>query len=413
MTARELGLDVIIVDHHRIPDKGLPPATVILNPLQPGCEYPFKELSAGGLAFKLSYALIGEAAYRWLDLTALSTVCDVAPLVEENRVLVREGLKVLSERKNHGLDALMTESKIKGRQINVGHIGFVLGPRINAAGRMSTPDIALRLLLTEHAREAASLASVLNEENKSRQREERQVLKEALLETEKTFHFNRDRVIVVARQGWHAGVIGIVAARLVERYRRPAVVIALDGEFGKGSARSIRGFHLFEALQHCSEILKEFGGHELAAGMTVSADRIDRLRREINAYAAAKTPEDVFARKFEYDLEIALHELKPAFIQEIKLLEPHGAGNPRPHFLTRGLRLKNRARQKYPDTYQLWLTDGLQTFEAEWRNRRGDNIHWMQEDGALDVIYSVKSSVWDGMEGVLLEIRDILPQGIL
>lgn len=411
--ARSLGVDVIVIDHHRLPPEGLPPATVILNPLQEDCDYPFKELSAAGLAFKLSQVLIGERARQFLDLAALSTVSDVAPLRGENRIIVKNGLKILSERANPGIRALAEVAGLRAREVNVGHIGFVIGPRINAAGRMSSADIALRLLMTENPKEAESLALALQEENKVRQKEERQVVKDALAEVERTFHFNRDRVIVVGKATWHPGVIGIVASRLVDKYYRPSLVISIQDGIGKGSGRSVKHFHLFRALEACKDLFEEFGGHEQAAGFAIREENIPELRRRINQYAAENCPPETFLKKVNIDLELKLEDLKSVFIRELELLEPHGAGNPRPVFLTRGLKHKGKPRQPNPQTLQFWLTDGTLTCEALWTERAGfpgTTPEWMGKGSPIDFVYSLKTRVWDGRESLVLEVKEIRPR---
>ncbi len=410
--ARSLGLDVIVIDHHRLPAEGLPPATVILNPLQENCAYPFKELSAGGLAFKLSQALVGDRAFALLDLTALSTVCDVAPLKGENRILVKHGLEVLSKRTNPGIKALAEIAGLKSREMNTGHIGFVLGPRINAAGRMSSAEIALRLLLTDHIKEAESLAAVLNEENKTRQREEREMVKEAICEVERTVNFNRDRVIVVGREGWHAGVIGIVASRLAEKYYRPAVVAAFEKGIGKASGRSVKNFHLFHAFEACREDLAEFGGHAQAAGLSIHQEKFNSFRTRINQHAR-EYPAETFIREIPIDLELKLEDLGPHFIRELALLEPLGAGNPRPVFLTRALRMRTQGQggafASTPSSRRFWVTDGALTYQAEWRPKEGEQGR-LQSAPTFDLIYSIKTSVWDGIESLTLEVKEVKPQ---
>lgn len=416
--ARDLGLDVIIVDHHRIPADGLPPANFILNPLQSDCDYPFKDLSAGGLAFKLSQALLGERAYEFLDLAAVSTVCDVAPLREENRVLVRKGLKLLTQKINLGFRALSEVAKLGSRDINVGHIGFAFGPRINAAGRMSSPEIALRLLLTQSPREAESLAKILEEENKARQREERQTVKEAIREVERTMNFSRDRVIVVGREGWHQGVIGIVASRLVDRFHRPAIVIAFEEGKGKGSGRSIKAFNLYEGLCDSKELFLEFGGHAQAAGLSIMADKIDAFRIKINEFARSRMrPEDMI-KTVPVDMELKLEELTTPFLKELEMLEPHGAGNPRPVFMSRDLHMKTQPVRLTPQTTQFYVTDGAYVYEAQWTEKlRGegfgdeeDPIKALQKGKRFDLSYSLKIKSWEGRERVVLEAKEIKPQ---
>lgn len=416
--ARELGLDVIIIDHHKIPSEGLPPANVILNPIQSECSYPFKDLSAGGLAFKFSQALLGERAFQFLDLAAVSTVCDVAPLREENRIIVRKGLKLLTQRTSLGFKALSEIAKIGNREVNVGHIGFAFGPRINAAGRMSTPEIALRLLLTESSREAESLAKILDEENKARQKEERQTVKEAVREVGLVTNFSRDRVIVVGREGWHQGVIGIVASRLVEKYHRPAIVIAFEDGKGKGSGRSIKGFSLYDALSDSQELFLEFGGHAQAAGLSMLSSKLDEFRRRINDYAREKMRAEDLVKSVPVDLEIGLADLTSPFVQELQMMEPHGMGNPRPVFLTRSLQLKTQPVKLSPQMHQFYVTDGNLVYEALWTERtpvegiEGNDIilRSLQKGKIFDLSYSLKIKSWEGRERVVLEAKEIKPQ---
>ena len=405
--ARSMGMDVVVIDHHRIPEEGLPNANAILNPRREDCSYPCKELSAAGLAFKLSQALIGERAFSFLDLAALSTVCDVAPLVEENRVIVKKGLEVLSKRSNPGIQALSSEASIKVRDMNVGHIGFMLGPRINAAGRMSSPEIALRLLMTSSDKEAKSLASILEQENKERQKEERQTLKEAVAIVEQTINFTRDRVIVVGKEGWHAGVIGIVAARLVDKFNRPAVVIAFEQGEGKGSGRSIKGFHLFNAMASCKDLFESFGGHEQAAGLSMSVKNLEVFRKQINEFAAKEYEGKTFKKKIPVEMDIALEDLRPGFVRELKLMEPHGVGNARPTFQTKGLQIKSVPKKLSPQTLKLWLTDGIFTLEALWSDRSREQFPALTQNTTVDVIYAVKTKVWDGIESLVLEVKDL------
>ena len=404
--ARENGMDVIILDHHQIHEKGLPEAFVIINPLQKGCRYPFKELSACGLAFKLAQSLVGNFAFSLLDLAALSSVCDVAPLVDENRIIVKHGLDLISSRKSLGLSKLAVVSKMKSRKVNTGHLGFILGPRINAAGRMSSASTALQLLVTSVEKEAESLARILDEENKSRQREEREVLREAIAQVESKINFNRDNVIMVWQEGWHAGVIGIVAQRLVERYGRPSFVIGVENGIGKGSARSVRGFHLFQALQVCETDLLEFGGHELAAGFSIKTECLQDFRDHLNSHASSY-PRETFVKRVKIDLEVSFGELTPSFFRELELFEPFGAGNPKPVFLTRSVKSKIPAVQAGVTTLRWWVTDGNLTFEATWNQRHGIRQLPPEGDALYDLVYSPSIKEKDGIETVSLDVRDL------
>ncbi len=401
--ARQAGIDVIIIDHHRIHGGGMPEALAIINPLQDDCTYPFKELSACGLAFKLAQALLGQGAYEFLDLVALSCVCDVAPLVDENRILVSFGLQKIGARGQVGFKSLCEVASLKRRKIEASDLGFILGPRINAAGRMSSPETALKLLTTNNSEEANRLAQVLDQENKARQQEEKGLLKQALQTVEREINFNRDCVIVVAGNGWHEGVIGIVAQRLVEYFMRPAFVIAFDGELGKGSGRSVKGFHLFNGLEHCQDVLEEFGGHELAAGLTIKKENLQAFREKINEFGKTISP-DVFLRSIRIDLEVSFQGLSSQFLQELSLIGPFGAGNPKPVFLTRGVRTK-RDPERLSNGFRWWVTDGVMTFEAEWRSR-GVPIAFPESE-TYTIVYSPKLKSWDGIDSLILEVRDV------
>ncbi len=408
--AKKAGIESIVVDHHRLPPEGVPPAHAILNPLQEDCPYPFKELSAGGLAFKFAQALLGAEAFDYFDLATLSTIADLAPLKGENRILVQEGLRQLSERKRVGIRALAQTASLRAQEIKASHVGFVLGPRINASGRMSSARTALQLLLTRNVREAESLAEILELENRQRQQVERRVLSEAIQQVEQTVNFSRERILVVAHDGWHVGVIGIVAARLVERFHRPALVIALQDGKGKGSGRSIRSFHLFNALEAARGSLVEFGGHEQAAGFVAEREQIGELRRKLNEYAHATYPAETFLKSINIDLEISLEDLAPRFLRELQLLEPYGMGNPKPLFLTRKLFVKKvlpgvKGGRSRP---RIWVTDGTLTYEAAASERNPIAFDW-RENAPLDLVYSVDLRRWGGEEMLVLEVKDAKP----
>jgi len=405
--ARSHGMDVIVIDHHRLPADGLPNTHLILNPLQEDCPYPFKDLSAAGLAFKLGQALTGDAAFDHLDLVALSTISDVAPLTGENRILVRKGMELLSERKNPGIRALAEAAKMKASQINVGHVGFILGPRLNAAGRMSSADTALRLLLTDSAREAQSLAKILDEENKARQRTERETTQEAVRKVERVVNFNRERVIVVDGQGWHRGVIGIAASRLVEKFERPAIVISVEDGVGRGSGRSIKNFHLFNALRSCDAFLEEFGGHAQAAGLTVLEKNIPALRERINAFAFENLSPEELKRRVTVDMELKTKELTGRFIEELELLEPHGVGNPRPVFQSSGLQLKSKPRLLYGDTYEAVLTEGSLNYQANLDEKQMLLCAASGTGARFEAAYSVKTRQWNGMKTLILSVKEL------
>lgn len=414
--AREEGLDVIVVDHHEMGTFVRPPAYALVNPLQEGCAYPEKELASVGLAFKLAQALTarpgdGPAAWLWehLDLVCLGTVADVAPLVGENRILVRHGLQRLGATPKAGLKALMAVADLKPGPLTTDHVGFILGPRINAAGRMSSPDSALRLLTTDDPDEAKTLAAALHEENRLRQRVEERTLREALEQVERSVNFTKDRAIVVASDSWHPGVVGIIAARLVERYHRPAVVIAIHEGLGKGSARTIPGFHLVEALTECGDQLLAYGGHEAAAGLTIAAERIDGFRAALNTVAARRLTGDQLVRSLQADAEVPLSELTPELLRALDRLGPFGAGNPRLVFIRQGLTLRAAPQLRGKAGVRCWVREpGSLVFEASgfdradrWRDRL------MTLNGPLSLAYTPARQTVRGETSIVLQIKDV------
>lgn len=334
--ANSLGMDVIVTDHHEVP-KDAPPALALLNPCQEGCRFPFKGLAGVGVAFNLALAIraeLREAGWfkngapnlkRYLDLVALGTVADLVPLTDENRIFVHFGLKELESMKRPGLKALMDGAGLKGR-LSASHIAFQMAPRLNAAGRISTADTALKLLTTESPEEAAALAAALDKENSSRQRIEAETLEEALSMLEG----HMDRGIVLYSERWHPGVIGIVASRLVDRFSRPAVLIALENGVGKGSARSIRSFNILEGLKDCSAFLERFGGHKVAAGLTVSGDMVESFRDEFISRVNSTITDEDLVSEVMLDAVVSLDEVDRRLISEIECLAPFGASNREP-----------------------------------------------------------------------------------
>jgi single-stranded-DNA-specific exonuclease len=334
--ARRLGVDLIVTDHHE-PGEALPEVCAIVNPLQPGCPYPCKTLAGVGVAFKLAHALLKtrhpdpEQAktllMSMLDLVALGTVADMVPLTGENRALVTAGLERLRRSKRPGLRRLCERAGLKQALLDASHISFGLGPRLNAAGRTEHATFAAELLITDDAHEAGRLAEQLEGFNNNRRAIEQTMLAEAL---EMLKPCLGDRVIVIAQDGWHPGVLGIVAARIVTLLYRPALVIGIDGETGKGSGRSIPGFDLHGALAACADCLARFGGHKMAAGLTIAAERIDELRRRLNAHAAATLDEETLRPLVEIDAHAAVTDLTPETVRALEQMAPYGSDNPKP-----------------------------------------------------------------------------------
>lgn len=333
--ARSLGVDLVITDHH-LPGDTLPEAAAVVDPNRADDTSPCKQLCGAGVAFKLCAALEGcppeELLAVFGELAALGTIADVMPLVGENRTIVREGLAMLADSNRPGLQALLEAAGYAGKPITTETVSFGLAPRLNAAGRMDSAALALKLLLCEHEEQAAGIAARLQEINAARQKAEQEIFAAARQALEADPARAHDRVLVVAGEGWHPGVIGIVASRLMERYGRPAIVIAIEGEEGRGSGRAPAGFHLHAAITACQHLLLRCGGHAAAAGLTIQTGNIPAFRAAINAWAVQKAPAPG-PETLTADASAAIAELALAPVQELGRLAPFGAGNPVPQLL--------------------------------------------------------------------------------
>lgn len=329
--AKELGIDLIITDHHEVGPE-LPVATAIIHPRKPNSQYPFKELAGVGVAFKVAHALRGEVPTDLLDVAVIGTIADLVPLTGENRLLAKKGIRALQNTKRPGLRALLKKAKIESNDISEETVGFAIGPRINAVGRLQSADPAVDLLLTNDLEEAAYIADEIDELNKERQQLVNQMTKEAIQEVEENFPPSSNSVLVIAREGWNPGVIGIVASRLVDRFYRPTIVLSIDPQkrLAKGSARSIEGFNLYESLSTCRDILPHFGGHPMAAGMTLKVEDVADLRNRLNTIAnEVLTPED-FQPITTVDAVCSIQDVSIETILELNKLAPFGMGNPKP-----------------------------------------------------------------------------------
>ena len=397
--ACKAGIDVIITDHH-LPSGPLPSCLSVLNPKQDGCEYPDKDLAAVGIAVKLSLALTramgGDEVdvYRMLDLVALATIADVAPLRGENRVLARAGLKVMKDTTNHGLRALIRASGLDGKPLNAGRIGFILAPRLNAVGRLGHALRGVELLMSENEHEANAIARELEELNRHRQDVDRKTLARAR-ELIGALDLNVTHGIVLAEEGWHPGVIGIVASRLLEEHGRPVLLIALDGEEGKGSGRSIAAFDLHGALAECRDLLVRFGGHRAAAGVTVARDKIPELARRFNDIALAQLSVDDLVAELRVDLELPISEATLELEALLRHFEPFGPANPTPVLVSRGVRLAAPARVMGDGHLKLrLLTNGAELEAIGW----GMAALASELDLAtpFDIAYRLERDDWNG-----------------
>ncbi len=416
--ANAMGLDVIITDHHQVGEQGLPPAVSVLNPHQPDCEYPFRFLSGVGLVFKLATA-VRSALYKegWdkdrlpnlkkhLDLLVLGTIADVAPLVGENHVLCSHGLAQMTQTLKPGLIALKSVAGLNGR-IDARSIGFGLGPRLNAAGRMGKADAGLHLLTCTELNEARGMAHSLDKINQERQEVQKWSQEEAEYLFDRQVDLDRDRVIVLASENFHKGVIGIIAAKFVQKYYRPTVLIALENGEGKGSARSIKQFNLFKAFENCREHLARYGGHAYAAGLNIIEGKVDDFRKAINEVGTQYLKDDDLIPDINVDTEIGLDLISLDLIREIHSLEPFGQMNPLPIFVSRNVSLKN---------CRFMGRDGSHVrFQARMDNAECDGIAFhfrstfecLNLQNRFDLVYELQINNWNGKESPQMKLLDL------
>jgi len=403
---RKQRIDTIITDHHEPQGDLLPDALSIINPKAKDAGYAFRELAGVGVAYKLCQALSNSRLADELDLVALGTVADLVPLTGENRVIVKEGLVRLAKTKKPGLSALIEGAGIKNKTFSSTSISFILGPRLNAAGRMSSAETSLRLLMSLDPEEARRLTAELEQHNRSRQKIESKIMEEAEDIINKEINFKEHKVIVVAKEDWHQGVLGIVASKLADRFYRPAIVISLDEKMCKGSGRSIKNFHLFSALKECRQFLHTFGGHAHAAGLMITRESIDDFKKSINRLAHEKLKLEDLLPGLDIDLELDLADLTESAIEELEQLEPFGAGNPEPLFYTRGLKLKGEPQSLSRQTLKFWVTDGQVNLQVIGFGMEGLRLSLTQAN-ALDIVYTARMDHWQDNSSIILEAKDI------
>ncbi len=411
--ARSLGLDVVVTDHHHVP-KVLPRAVAVLNPHQPGCDYPFKLLCGVGIADRLARALLEKSglepslADQWLDLVALGTIADVVSLTGENRTLVIRGLTYLNPPARPGLRALVERAGLATGPVTPMSIGFGLAPRLNAAGRLDDAMVSLRLLLSRSADEARDLAGELDAANRERQRLTTEALTHARTEIQRRQEESTEglpRLLVVADERYRQGIVGLVAARLVEEFGRPVLVAELRDNLMRGSARSIGTFHVTEALSQCSDLLVRYGGHAKAAGFTVASSRFEEFQRRLEAIGRAEIADDALIPRLQIDTLVSLRRFDQNLPDLLDRLEPFGCDNPRPVFLSRRVRvLEGRVvGQDSPGHLKLKLADAHTRWDAIGF-RLGDRQASLAE--YVDIVYSVERDDWNGRRGTQLRLLD-------
>ncbi|MBA3444308.1 MAG: single-stranded-DNA-specific exonuclease RecJ [Gemmatimonadales bacterium] len=409
--AGRAGIGVVVTDHH-LPGAELPPALAVVDPQRADDTSGAQALCGTGIAFKLVQALVpalglpANLAFHLLDYVALATVADVVPLQGENRILVRHGLKLLADSRWVGVRALIEATGLTGKEVVARHLGFVLGPRLNAAGRVADATDGLRLLLSDDPAESAALAQRLEGLNVERQALDQRILDEALEQVESTGDPERDAGFVLAGDGWHPGVVGIVASRVVERYGRPTFLIAFDGEIGKGSGRSTSRFDLHAALLSCGDLLERFGGHRMAAGLTLHRSRLEEFRERFGDVARQTlAPEDLGPEQ-RVDLELELREVTPDLERLCRYLEPCGQGNSSPVFGVRGVRFTNRSIVGSGHIKGL-LDDGnsrLSVIGFQW----ADRVPWLGEE-PVDAAFRIESNEWNGISTLQARLCALSP----
>ncbi|MBQ2719819.1 MAG: single-stranded-DNA-specific exonuclease RecJ [Clostridia bacterium] len=431
--AKTLGIDFVVTDHHEcLPT--LPPAVAVLNPHRPGSRYPFCELAGVGVVFKfiLAYeetvsgdsraACARRICEKYADLIAIGTIADVMPIREENRLIVKEGLRRLDTSPRIGFSALCESVRSSGKgdgkkpakqtKITSGFIGYTIAPRLNAAGRIRSASLAAELFLTEEPARAEALAEELCEANRERQAEENKIMAEAYEKIEREHDFEDDPVIVLAADGWHHGVIGIVASRITDRYGLPCILVSFDeaekadSDVGKGSGRSVKGLNLVDALVYASDTLVKFGGHELAAGLSVTRGNLPLFREKINEYAREKLREEDRIPTMEADCELSLSDLSMSLCEELGILEPYGVENPVPTFVLRSLTVLECASISGGKHTRLLLGDEHTAFTAMCFSMPLSELDLFVGD-RVDVMFNPDINEWCGRRSVQLIVRDI------
>lgn len=414
--ARDHGLDIIITDHH-LPDEdeGSPPALAVLNPNQHGCDYPDKSLAGVGVAFKLVHALFRErgkeaAVPGFLKMVAIGTVADVAKLIGENRAIVALGLADLPRAVNPGLRALI---EIAGcgddSEMTAYDLGFRIGPRINAAGRMDAARAVVELFQANEKEEARRLAEHLDTRNRERMEAQREIFNRAIEEFESSgTDMSLCYAAVIAGDGWHRGVIGLAASKIAEKLNRPCVVISLEGDTGHGSARSIEAYHLFDGLTSCRDLLEKFGGHSHAAGLSIRRDQIEEFRRRLNEHAASCLTEDDLAPSLSIDAELDAKELGFQLSKDLRALEPFGAGNPRPVFVTRKFRVLSEPQIIKEQHLKLRVSGANdRPMEAIWWRGVEEVARSPRMNDYIDLAYEFEANRWQGDIRLQLNVQDM------
>lgn len=411
--AKEIGIDVIVTDHHE-PGPSIPNAVAVVDPKRHDCTYPYKQLAGVGVAYKLAQGLLQRMGIdasileNFIELVAIGTSADIVPLVDENRIFVKAGLAALNNSENLGLKALIKAAGLQGREIGTGQIVFIIAPRINAVGRMGNAERAVKLLTTDDESEAEYIAAILEKENQHRKNVDEEAFNEAIKQAEDKFGDNRDvSSIILHKEGWHTGVIGIVASRVVEKYYRPTILISVEDGVGKGSARSVPGFDLYESLKQCEDLFIGFGGHKYAAGLTIAQENIIPFIERFESIAKDNLTADDMIPKLSIEAEIRLGIVDDKFVKLLKMFAPFGPKNMRPVFVSRNLQIvgtptivgRNHLKFKVRQDDRVLDVIAFNMGELLYRLTPGE--------ANLDMAYVIEENVFMGRRSIQLRAKDI------
>lgn len=412
--AKQKGIDLIICDHHNAGEV-IPDAVAVIDPKQPDCNYPFKGLSGAGVGFKLVQATLvklglqPEVAHPYLDLVAISIASDIVPIIDENRILMREGLKLINSRPRPGIKALLNRIHLRNAELTTSHIVFSLGPRINAAGRMGDAAVAVALLISETGKEADEFAARLEKINFERRDTDTKTMDDAVRQLDGQVDMDNCTCLVLHDADWHLGVIGIVASRLVDMFGRPTIMLStVDGKI-KGSARSISGFNIYEALKKCDDLLVQFGGHKYAAGLTISEDNLQSFISRFQEITGEMLSEQDFKPELSIDTELPFSEITPRFWKLLKQFEPFGPNNLKPVFVSRNVTIKGRPTIVGQGHLKMRISqNGTPPIEAIGFNMQKFADPLLNAGSApVDIAYALEENTWNNRTSLQIRLKDI------
>ncbi len=408
--AKSIGMDIIITDHHECKET-IPAAYAAIDPKRKDCTYPFKNLAGVGVAFKLIQALddntsVDELIEKYSDLICLGTVADISPLIDENRIIVTKGLEKFANTENIGLKALIDVSITNNKAITTSTIGYILAPRINASGRLGCASRSVEMFLTADKEKAYELANDLCEENTIRQQTEQKMFAEALEYLENNPAIKDDKVLVIAHENWHHGIVGIVSSKITEKFYKPSILFAVDGNEAKGSGRSINGFNLFEALENTSDILEKFGGHELAAGLSIKTENIEKFRESINKQTVTDIDETAIIPTVSIDAVIKPSYITLETVDEINRLQPFGVDNPLPVFAVRNIKIHKISTMSDGKHLRMTLLKENKFLDAVGFGM-GEYYNHLKEGDFIEVAFGLDINDYKGYKNVQLILKDI------